>query len=128
LLLVTTPEVPSLSTTRRFLDMLKQYPLLRDKPKLLVNRHPSKGGVELAEIERSLGLEVLATVPSDGFMITAAINEGLALAQKSATSVTVRNLSKLAELLVVPTDRPAVARASGATHRFSLNWRRNTTG
>ena len=84
LLLVTTPEVPALSTARRFLDMLKSYPHLRHKPQLVVNRHPSKGGVALDEIEQSLGLQRLATVPSDGAVMTLAINEGIPVFEKHA--------------------------------------------
>jgi pilus assembly protein CpaE len=123
-LLVTTPEVPALHTTRRFLDLIKTYPALRDKPRLVVNRHPSKGGVELSEIEASLGLEALATVPSDGIVATAAINEGVPVAQKSATSPIVRSLTRLAGALALPADRPTPAPASGPARRFPLLWRR----
>jgi len=123
-LLVTTPEVPALHTTRRFLDLIKGYPALREKPRLVVNRHPSKGGVELSEIEQSLGLEALATVPSDGMVVTAAINEGVPVAQKSATSPTVRSLTKLAEALIQPADRPTSAQVGGAARRFPVLWRR----
>jgi pilus assembly protein CpaE len=104
LLLVTTPEVPALSTARRFLDMLKRYPQLLYKPQLVVNRHPSKGGVALAEIEKSIGLQAIATIPSDGSVMTLAINEGIPVFEKSTTSVAVRNLSKLAETLALPAD------------------------
>lgn len=123
-LLVTTPEVPALYTTRRFLDMIKGYPALREKPRLVVNRHPSKGGIELSEIEASLGLEALATVPSDGMVVTAAINEGMPVAQKSATSPTLRSLTRLAEALALPADRPTTAQAGGPARRFPTLWRR----
>ena len=124
-LLVTLPEVPALYTTRRFLDMIKGYPALREKPRLVVNRYPSKGGIELNEIERSLGLEALATVPSDSMVVTAAINEGVPLAQKSATNPVVRSLTKLAEALALPADRPtSAAQATGPARRFPLLWRR----
>ena len=123
-LLVTTPEVPALHTTRRFLDMIKGYPALRDKPRLVVNRHPSKGGIELGEIEGSLGIEALATVPSDGMVVTAAINEGTPIAQKSASSPTVRSLTRLAEALALPADRPTTVQAGGPARRFPLLWRR----
>ncbi len=99
LLLVTTPEVPALYTTRRFLDMIKQYPDLRDKPRLVVNRHPSKGGIALGEIEQSLGLPAFATLPSDGLLIIPAINEGVTLQQKQGGSLAVRQLNHLAAQL-----------------------------
>jgi pilus assembly protein CpaE len=99
LLVVTTPEVPALYTMRRFLDVLKQYPDTRHRTRLVVNRHPSRGGVELNEIEQSLGLKVLTTVPSDGQLITQAINEGITVQQKQAGSVAVRQLNYLAAQL-----------------------------
>jgi pilus assembly protein CpaE len=125
-LLVTTPEVPALHTTRRFLDMIKDYPDLRGKPRLLVNRHPSKGGVELAEIERSLGMPALATLPSDGQMMTLAINQGVPVLPKNLNSVAGRNLSKLAALLAEPSDLPGAGPAAGSQRRFALGWRRPT--
>jgi pilus assembly protein CpaE len=126
-LLVTTPEVPALHTTRRFLDMIKAYPDVRSKPRLLVNRHPSKGGVDLGEIEQSLGMPALATLPSDGQVMTLATNEGIPVLQKNLNSVAGRNLTKLAELLAVPSDLPgAGGTGSGSTRRFALGWRRPT--
>jgi len=126
-LLVTTPEVPALHTTRRFLDMIKDHPDVRGKPRLLVNRHPSKGGVDLGEIEQSLGMSALATLPSDGQVMTLATNEGIPLLQKNLNSVVGRNLSKLAELLAVPSDLPGTGQAGqGTQRRFALGWRRPT--
>jgi pilus assembly protein CpaE len=124
-LLVTTPEVPALHTMRRFLDMIKDVPDVRGKPRLLVNRHPSKGGVELGEIEHSLGMVALATLPSDGHVMTMAINEGIPVLQKNLNSVAVRNLSKLAEALADPADLQTNEQAAPAgQRRFALGWRR----
>jgi len=129
LLLVTTPEVPALSAMRHFLDILKAYPHLRDKPQLLVNRQPSTGEVSLKYVEEALGMKALATVPSDGQMLTLAINEGTPLLQqKHAGRPFVRNLHKLAESLAVPSDLAgATAAAGGASRRFILSRRQNVS-
>jgi pilus assembly protein CpaE len=123
LLLVTTPEVPALSTARRFLDMLKNYPQLRHKPQLVVNRHPSKGGVDLREIEQSIGLQPVATIPSDGAVMTLAINEGVPVLQRNISSVTVRNLSALADTLAVRGDLVPTPSTNGAGRLFGLSRR-----
>ena len=123
LLLVTTPEVPALSTARRFLDMLKRYPQLLYKPQLIVNRHPSKGAVALTEIEKSIGLQALATIPSDGSVITLSINEGIPLFEKNVSSVAVRNLSKLAEALALPADIQSPIAAGNSNWLGSLRRR-----
>jgi pilus assembly protein CpaE len=122
LLVVTTPEIPALSTMRRFLDFLGRYPQLREKPQLVVNRHPSKGGLPLAELERSLGLSALATIPSDGQVMTLASNEGVPVSQTNGNSAAARNLTRLAEELV---GTPTPAAPPAPAHRLSLNWRRS---
>jgi Flp pilus assembly CpaE family ATPase len=110
---------------RRFLEMLKDYPDLQKKPRLLVNRHPSQGGVDLRVIGQSLGMQVLATVPSDGPAMMLAINEGIPVLQKNLDNAAVRNLTKLAALLAVPGDLvPASSAPSPPPRRFSLGWRR----
>ncbi|HMA33501.1 MAG TPA: AAA family ATPase [Chloroflexia bacterium] len=128
LLLVTTPEVPALNTVRRFLDSLRNYPHLRHKSQLVVNRHPSKGGVALGEIAESLGLQPIATIPSDGNVVTNAINEGLSVLQLNNPSGFGRNLLKLAEQVALPADLAAVPPTppppSGASRLFPLSRRR----
>jgi pilus assembly protein CpaE len=127
LLLVTTPEVPALNAMRHFLDILKAYPHLRDKPQLLVNRQPSTGEVSLKYVEEALGMKAVATVPSDGQMLTLAINEGTPLLQqKHANRPFVRNLNKLAESLAVQTDLAGANAGTGAaSRRFILSRRQN---
>ena len=58
-------------------QMLKQFPQIREKVQLVVNRLPSRGAVDQQQIEQSLGLPVLATIPSDGYLMTTAVNEGV---------------------------------------------------
>ena len=127
LLLVTTPEVPALSAVRHFLDILKAYPQLRDKPQLVVNRQPSTGEVGLKYIEKGLGMRAFATVPSDGQMLTLAINEGTSLLQqKHAARPFMRNVNKLAESLAVPTDLAGGPAATGsASGALRLSRRQN---
>jgi pilus assembly protein CpaE len=94
LLVVTTPEVPALRNTRRFLDLTHQRPDLRGKVQIVVNRFPSKGAVTMKDIEQSLEAKPLATIPSDGRLITTAINEGVSfLSKSSAASKSVRQLA-----------------------------------
>jgi pilus assembly protein CpaE len=94
LLVVTTPEVPALRSTRRFLDYIRERPDLRTKVRLVVNRYPSKGAVDIKEIERSLGLKADGMIPSDGRLVTAAINEGTGfLTTRNPAAVSMRQLA-----------------------------------
>jgi pilus assembly protein CpaE len=82
LLLVTTPEVPALRNTRRLLDLVRERTDLRGKVQIVVNRFPSKSAVGMKEIEHSLGLKPIGTIPSDGALITSAVNEGVSFLSK----------------------------------------------
>jgi len=94
LLVVTTPEVPALRSTRRFLDYIRERPDLRSKLQLVVNRYPSKNAVDIKEIERSLGMKPLGTIPSDGRLVTSSINEGVGfLSSNSSTSTNMKQLA-----------------------------------
>ena len=105
ILLVTTPEAPALHTMARLLRKLQTYAHLRHRLQLVVNRHPSRGGMQLEEIERRLGLHAVATLPSDGGAMTLAINEGVSALQRSVLSGTGRAFAQLAEALAAPADR-----------------------
>jgi pilus assembly protein CpaE len=94
LLVVTTPEVPALRSTRRFLDYIRERPDRRSKVQLAVNRYPSKSAINLQEIERSLGIKAIGTLPSDGRLITTSINEGVEfLSSRSAAAVNIQQLA-----------------------------------
>jgi pilus assembly protein CpaE len=94
LLLVTTPEVPALRSTRRFLDYIRERPDLRSKVQLVVNRYPSRNAVDIAEIERSLGIKAISTIPSDGRLVTSSINEGVGfLSTNSSASQRMKQLA-----------------------------------
>jgi pilus assembly protein CpaE len=100
LLVVTTPEVPALRSTRRFLDYIRERPDRRAKVQLAVNRYPSKSAINLQEIERSLGIKAAGTIPSDGRLITTSINEGVEfLSTRSAAAI---NMQQLAIALAQP--------------------------
>jgi pilus assembly protein CpaE len=94
LLVVTTPEVPALRSTRRFLDYIRERPDLRTKVRLVVNRYPSKGAVDIKEIEHSLGVKPDGTIPSDGRLVTAAVNEGTGfLTSRNPAATNMRQLA-----------------------------------
>jgi pilus assembly protein CpaE len=130
LLVVTTPEVPSLRNTRRFLDFIRERPDRRSKAQIVLNRYPSKSAIPANEIERSLGVKPVVTIPSDGRLITTAVNEGVTfLGKNSGASTSIKQLAsalakpRLARLQrerqgtgplpgqPVPTGRPADSKA-----------------
>jgi pilus assembly protein CpaE len=94
ILIVTTPEIPALRDTRRLLEMIEKRPESRNKTQVVINRYPSKSSVSIINIERSLGMKCTATIPSDGVLITGAVNEGVAFIQVQSEAT--NNLKQLA--------------------------------
>lgn len=110
LLVVTTPEVPALRSTRRFLDYVRERPDRRAKVQLVVNRYPSKSAVDIKEIERSLGAAPAGMIPSDGRLVTGSVNEGVSFLSRRSEATD--SMTQLARVLAEP--RMARTRQSSA--------------
>src|SRR5438552_10066907 len=110
LLLVTTPEIPAVRDTKRIVDILQARPGYTGKVQVVVNRYPSKSAIDLQQIERSLGLKPLTTIPSDGLVITDAINEGVSFLTKPSEAA--NSLGHLAAILAQPR-KAKTGRSSG---------------
>jgi pilus assembly protein CpaE len=100
ILVVTTPEVPALRSTRRLLDLIRERPDLKGKAQIVLNRYPSKSAVGMKEIETSLGIKPIGTIPSEGHVITTAINEGVSFVNKSGPAA--NSIIQLANALAQP--------------------------
>jgi len=101
--LVTTPEIPALRNIRR---VTAATPLLGDERTLIVlNRHPGKAGVSIADVERNLGRRVGATIPSEGVGVTDAINQGISMFDSRARVRASRSYARLADTLIRDADR-----------------------
>jgi len=95
IVLVTTPEVPALKNIRRVLGATT---LLNDeRTQIVLNRHPGKVGVSIADVERNLGRRVSATIPSEGIGVTDAINQGISMFDSRARVRASRSYLRLAE-------------------------------
>jgi pilus assembly protein CpaE len=95
--LVTTPELPALRNLGRVIGSAP--PALLERAIIVVNRHPGKAGVSLAEIQKSLGRAVAATIPSDGIGVTQAINQGISLFDSRARVRSGRSYLRLARAI-----------------------------
>jgi pilus assembly protein CpaE len=98
IVLVTTPEVPALKNIRR---VTAATTLLSDERTLIVlNRHPGKAGVSIADVERNLGRRVGSTIPSEGVGVTDAINQGISMFDSRARVRAGRSYMRLADALL----------------------------
>jgi len=100
LILVTTPEIPSVRDTKRMVELLNKRQGSKGNVQVVVNRYPSRGAIGLEKIQQSLTMKPVATIPSDGHLITNAMNEGVSFMSKPSEAG--NNLAQLALLLAQP--------------------------
>ncbi|HEV8669108.1 MAG TPA: AAA family ATPase [Candidatus Limnocylindria bacterium] len=108
-LLVTTPELPSLRNVQRVLQATRADLHLDDKTIVVANRYPGKTGLSQADMSKALGQKISATIPSEGITVTDAINRGLSLLDSRARVRIARHYHTLASLVADVHDTPAVA-------------------
>jgi pilus assembly protein CpaE len=99
IVLVTTPELPSLKNIRRVLAATGPL-LLDERTQIVLNRHPAKTGVSVAEVEKNLGRPVSATIPSEGIGMTDAINQGISFFDSRARVRAGSSYLKLADAIL----------------------------
>ena len=75
ILLVTTPEVPSLKNAGRFLRLASEFGY-RDKIAIVLNRAKSRGALSMTDIEGHLHAQVAVSIGSDGRSVPVATNAG----------------------------------------------------
>lgn len=98
-LLVTTPELPALHNLQR---VLTEIPALRSESRslLVLNRYPSRVGLDIREIERGLGRGVSLAIPSRGADVARAINQGMVSFGTTGGSGIGPSIAQLAETIV----------------------------
>ncbi|MGH2500016.1 MAG: AAA family ATPase [Candidatus Limnocylindria bacterium] len=99
IVLVTTPELPSLKNLRRVIGATTPL-LIDDRTQVVVNRHPARAGVSLPDIEKSLGRAVAGSIPSEGVGVTEAINQGISIFDARARVRASRAYTRLADLVL----------------------------
>jgi len=111
-LLVTTPELPSLRNVQRVLHATRADIHLDERALVVANRYPGKTGLSHADMSKALGMKISATIPSEGVSVTDAINRGLSLLDSRARVRIARHYHDLASLVARGPAQPAVVLGS----------------
>ena len=98
-LLVVDMDLPSVKNAKLALDTLRLIKFPFEKIKLVLNRVNSKARLDVEELERSLGLEVLAAISSDK-LVPRAVNEGEPVVSLYPRSRVARDLRSVTRLVV----------------------------
>src|SRR5262245_55914588 len=96
LIVVTTPEVPSLKNVKHFLEYTRQQNLIQGRVTLVLNRFPSVDGISLQDVQQHLRHPVGANIPSEGRLVTHSVNRGIPVVVSHPQSWVGQSLLKLA--------------------------------
>ena len=94
-LLVVDMDLPAVKNAKLALDTLRLIKFPFEKIKLVLNRVNSKARLDINELERSLGLGVMAAVSSDK-LVPRAVNEGEPVVSLYPRSQVARDLRAVA--------------------------------
>ncbi|WP_373532088.1 AAA family ATPase [Vampirovibrio sp.] len=96
LLLVSSPDIPSLYRTRQYLDLAQKYLDMR-KVKMVLNRYNLKAAYRMSnqDVEEEFRYEIYARIPNDWELNVEANSFGSALSKVNPKSETVKALQKM---------------------------------
>jgi pilus assembly protein CpaE len=98
LLLVVTPDIPTIKNVRLFLEVLDALGYLT-KTKLIVNKVSRKDGITDKDITTHIKHTVWATIPRDDMTVAAAANQGIPLVTNNLKSPAAQGIAELANLI-----------------------------
>ncbi|GAC1586628.1 MAG: hypothetical protein NVS3B21_00870 [Acidimicrobiales bacterium] len=106
IVLVAGMDVPNIKNVKLGLNTLRLLNLPESKVKMVINRANSKVKIDVAEVERALGLKADSLMPSD-IAVPQSINKGVPVVLDSPRSGVARSMEALTELFL---NAPATAK------------------
>jgi len=117
-LVVTTPEIPAIKNVRTFLDTTAALGYPPDKIELILNRADASPGIDVGEIEATLGRRFTARINSGGLRVVEAANRGTPVVLADPGGEVAQGIYNLVKALVPEATRtpppPARTRARRA--------------
>jgi pilus assembly protein CpaE len=99
IVVVVRLDVPSLRQARRFLRLLSEHGLPRERIRLVANRYGQRGQIAWKKAEDALGAKFAEYVPDNTGAVNYALNQGQPLARARRYCSVVRRIGKLAAML-----------------------------
>ena len=97
IMLVANPDLSSLSSTSRFIQISRSLSYPNEKILFVLNRSDMVGGVKTKDITSSVHAELYAEIPDGGTDVLRSLNRGIPLILKYPRNPTTRSLQKLAD-------------------------------
>lgn len=122
--MVATVDLPSLRNIQRALPLLKRVmPRGMEQIHLIINRYDPANEISLKDVERSLGMKVLATLPNDYDPVIRSINSGKPVVLNDPKSAYARDIRALAARLAGAAEALEPAADAGMLGRFTSRFR-----
>lgn len=99
ILLVCTPDVPSIRNAWRRLKLLDKIGIERDRVRLVVNRWTWGSAISRKDIEANLGMDIAVTVMNDSKTAIAAVNDGRLLREVNKRSPAAQDIGTMVALI-----------------------------
>ncbi|MCB0194448.1 MAG: response regulator [Anaerolineae bacterium] len=100
ILLVLTPELPAIKSSKLFLELAEQLEFPIDRIKIVVNRANMPGGINLTKLEKVLNVDKSYRIPYDSKLHFALNNRGLSIYQQDPGAPSARALADLTQELL----------------------------
>ena len=113
IMMLVTPEMPSLRNARVFFGAAQAWGLGPDKLVTVLNRDLMPGGVKLGDVEKSLRRKVDIRIPNDEALVTFSVNRGIPLVTSHQRSAVARGYERLANLVIAKHSASEAAATTG---------------
>jgi pilus assembly protein CpaE len=98
-LLIATPDIPSLANIKKFFDLVEKLDYPADRVVLVLNRVDKRGGITAANVEETLKHTVAGQILLDDKTVLASINSGVPFITGPRSIAPVQGILDLAQRL-----------------------------
>ena len=98
-LLIATPDIPSLANIKKFFDLVEKLEFPPDRVVLVLNRVDRRGGITAANVEETLKHTVAGQILLDDKTVLASINSGVPFITGPRTIAPVQGILDIAQRL-----------------------------
>jgi pilus assembly protein CpaE len=103
--IVLQETLPFIRDSKKLIQLLQSLGYPNEKIHLIVNRHQEGGDIQLEDIESTLGISLLTTIPSSYIAVSSSVNQGVPILKIFKHDPVTKALDALAKTM---TSKPAV--------------------
>ena len=118
-LVISAMDLPTIKNVKLCLEIMETLGYTEEKVKLVLNRANAEGGMDVPEVEESLGRSFAATLPSDGKIVMSSVNRGVPFVVSNPEAVVSQGIVNLARIISGQVlNEESQRNSSGVVHRL----------